>query len=194
MILVVPSAVITLMYFMFPTFPDRRRGTVTVQHRLPDPAGTVPAVRDVPDHLDHHATRTGIGDARAHPDHSAAPPRSPRRLRGAFSIAAAAQAILACIVCFWLLGFETKGSPVWVFLIAVINAVLGVGLGLLASAFARTEFQAVQFMPVFIVPAAAAGGHHRPRAAMPTWLGGSATRCRPATRSKRCNRSVPTPI
>ena len=112
----------------------------------------------------------------------------------AFSIAAAAQAILACIVCFWLLGFETKGSPVWVFLIAVINAVLGVGLGLLASAFARTEFQAVQFMPVFIVPQLLLAGIIVPAPRCRPGWSGSATRCRPATRSKRCNRSVPTPI
>ena len=70
----------------------------------------------------------------------------------AFSIAAAAQATLACVVSFWLLGFDTAGSPVWVFVIAIINAVLGVGLGLLCSAFARTEFQAVQFIPLVMVP------------------------------------------
>ena len=45
----------------------------------------------------------------------------------AFSIAAAVQASLLCVVSFWLLGFETAGSPVWVFLIAIVNAVLGVG-------------------------------------------------------------------
>ncbi len=88
----------------------------------------------------------------------------------AFSIAAAAQAILACVVSFWLLGFDTKGSPLWVFVIAVINAVLGVGLGLLASAFARTEFQAVQFMPVVIVPQLLLAGIIVPRAQLPTWL------------------------
>lgn len=71
---------------------------------------------------------------------------------------------------FWLLGFDTKGSPLWVFVIAVINAVLGVGLGLLASAFARTEFQAVQFMPVVIVPQLLLAGIIVPRNQMPTWL------------------------
>lgn len=88
----------------------------------------------------------------------------------AFSIAAAAQATLATVVSFWLLGFDTAGSPVWVFVIAVINAVLGVGLGLLASAFAKTEFQAVQFMPVFIVPQLLLAGVIVPRAQMPGWL------------------------
>ncbi|MCC9180412.1 MULTISPECIES: ABC transporter permease [Mycolicibacterium] len=88
----------------------------------------------------------------------------------AFSIAAAAQATLACVVAFWLLGFDTAGSPVLVFLIAIINAVLGVGLGLLCSAFARTEFQAVQFMPVVIAPQLLLCGIIVPRGALPEWL------------------------
>jgi len=88
----------------------------------------------------------------------------------AFSIAAAAQASLACVVAFWLLGFETVGSPAWVFVIAIVNAVLGVGLGLLCSAFARTEFQAVQFIPLVMVPQLLLAGIIVPRAAMPEWL------------------------
>ncbi|MBU8827611.1 ABC transporter permease [Mycolicibacterium goodii] len=88
----------------------------------------------------------------------------------AFSLAAAAQATLACIVAFWLLGFRTEGSPLLVVTIAIINAVLGVGLGLLCSAFARTEFQAVQFMPVVIAPQLLLCGIIVPRAALPEWL------------------------
>jgi ABC-2 type transport system permease protein len=88
----------------------------------------------------------------------------------AFSIAAAAQATIACLVSFWLLGFDTAGSPVWVFVIAIVNAVLGVGLGLLCSAFARTEFQAVQFMPLVIAPQLLLAGIIVPRALMPDWL------------------------
>ncbi len=58
----------------------------------------------------------------------------------------------------------------WVFVIAIVNAVLGVGLGLLCSAFARTEFQAVQFMPLVIAPQILLAGIIVPRAAMPDWL------------------------
>ena len=65
----------------------------------------------------------------------------------AFSIAAAAQASVACMVAFWLLGFHTEGSPAWVFVIAIVNAILGVGLGLLCSAFARTEFRRCSSCP-----------------------------------------------
>ncbi|UXA04388.1 ABC transporter permease [Mycobacterium sp. SMC-2] len=88
----------------------------------------------------------------------------------AFSIAATAQATLACVVSFWLLGFDTAGSPAWVFVIAIVNALLGVGLGLLFSAFARTEFQAVQFIPLVITPQLLLAGIIVPRALMPHWL------------------------
>ena len=70
----------------------------------------------------------------------------------AFSIMAALQSLVATAVAYWIFGLDIKGSPGLVVLIAVINAVLGVALGLLCSAFARTEFQAVQFMPVVVVP------------------------------------------
>lgn len=88
----------------------------------------------------------------------------------AFSMAAATQAVVACVVSFWLLGFDTAGSPVWVFVIAIVNAILGVGLGLLFSAFARTEFQAVQFIPLVMVPQLLLAGIIVPRALMSTWL------------------------
>ncbi len=88
----------------------------------------------------------------------------------AFSLAATAQAALACAVAFGLLGLTTAGSLVWVVLIAVLGAVLGVATGLLCSAFARTEFQAVQFMPV-VVPQLFLCGLLVPREQMPDWLG-----------------------
>lgn len=70
----------------------------------------------------------------------------------AFSIMAALQSLVATAVAYWIFGLDIQGSPGLVVMIAVINAVLGVALGLLCSAFARTEFQAVQFMPVVVVP------------------------------------------
>ncbi|WP_427135631.1 ABC transporter permease [Pseudarthrobacter sp. S9] len=70
----------------------------------------------------------------------------------AFSIMATLQSVVATGVAYWVFGLEIKGSPGLVVMIAVVNAVLGVALGLLCSAFARTEFQAVQFMPVVVVP------------------------------------------
>ncbi|WP_280347960.1 ABC transporter permease [Nocardia neocaledoniensis] len=88
----------------------------------------------------------------------------------AFSLAAAAQAAVACVVAFWLLGLEAAGSPGWVMLIAMVDAVCGVALGLLASAFARTEFQAVQFMPVIVAPQIFLCGLLVPRDRLPGWL------------------------
>ncbi len=70
----------------------------------------------------------------------------------AFSLMAALQSLVATGVAYWVFGLEIKGSPGLVVMIAVVNAVLGVALGLLCSAFARTEFQAVQFMLVVVVP------------------------------------------
>ncbi|WP_406273842.1 ABC transporter permease [Nocardia sp. NBC_00881] len=88
----------------------------------------------------------------------------------AFSLAAAAQAAVACLVSFGLLGLDSAGSPGWVVLIAVVDAVCGVALGLLASAFARTEFQAVQFMPVVVAPQIFLCGLLVPRGQLPDWL------------------------
>jgi ABC-2 type transport system permease protein len=36
--------------------------------------------------------------------------------------------------------------------LAIGNALLGMSLGLFVSAFAQTEFQAIQFMPAFVFP------------------------------------------
>jgi ABC-2 type transport system permease protein len=54
----------------------------------------------------------------------------------------------------------------------VLNALLGNALGLLASAFARTEFQAVQFMPAFLLPQILLSGIFGPRDAMTPVLKG----------------------
>ena len=70
----------------------------------------------------------------------------------AFAAVAAVQASITSAVAFGLLGLDTAG-PVWaVVLIAVANALLGMALGLFLSAFATTEFQAVQFMPAIVIP------------------------------------------
>jgi ABC-2 type transport system permease protein len=88
----------------------------------------------------------------------------------AFSLAAAVQAAVAVGTAFLLLGLETTGSVALVVLIAVVNAVLGVALGLFCSAFARTEFQAVQFLPVVVVPQLLLCGLFVPRGQMAGWL------------------------
>jgi ABC-2 type transport system permease protein len=90
----------------------------------------------------------------------------------AFSLAAVVQGAVATGVAYWLLGLRTTGHAGLVVLIAVVNAVLGVALGLLCSAFARTEFQAVQFLPVVVVPQILLCGLFVPRGQMAGWLQG----------------------
>ena len=70
----------------------------------------------------------------------------------AFGLVAIVQSIVATAFAIWVCGLDIAG-PVWMLTaIALLDALLGTALGLLASGFARTEFQAVQFMPAFVLP------------------------------------------
>jgi ABC-2 type transport system permease protein len=81
----------------------------------------------------------------------------------AFAGAAAMQAGVVSAVAFLALGLDPAGSPVAIIALAIANAVLGTTLGLFVSAFASTEFQAVQFMPAFILPQLLLCGLFAPR-------------------------------
>jgi ABC-2 type transport system permease protein len=70
----------------------------------------------------------------------------------AFALVAAVQATLVSLVALLALDLHVAGAGWVVVLLAIGNAVLGTALGLFFSAFARTEFQAVQFMPAFVLP------------------------------------------
>jgi ABC-2 type transport system permease protein len=69
-----------------------------------------------------------------------------------FGLLAAVQAIVVCTVGFLALGLDAAHGAWLVGLLAIGNAILGMALGLGVSAFAQTEFQAVQFMPALIFP------------------------------------------
>ncbi len=84
----------------------------------------------------------------------------------AFALLAAAQAVIVSAVAFWGLDLHVEGAKWAVVLLAVGNAVLGSSLGLFVSAFARTEFQAVQFLPAFVFPQLLLCGLLTPRAHM----------------------------
>ncbi|MCW2617571.1 MAG: efflux pump, inner rane subunit, DrrB family [Modestobacter sp.] len=88
----------------------------------------------------------------------------------AFALAAAAQALVTVTVATTVYDLDVAGPLVLVVLIAVVDAVLGVALGLLASAFARSEFQAVQFMPVIVLPQFFLCGLLVPREQLAGWL------------------------
>jgi ABC-2 type transport system permease protein len=88
----------------------------------------------------------------------------------AFAVAAAVQAVIASALAYVLLGLDTLG-PAWlVAVIAIGNAVLGMALGLLVSAFANSEFQAVQFMPAVVLPQVLLCGLLAPRDQMAGWM------------------------
>ena len=70
----------------------------------------------------------------------------------AFGVVAIVQSTIATAFAIYVCGLDISG-PVWILTaIALLDALLGTALGLLASGFARTEFQAVQFMPAFVLP------------------------------------------
>lgn len=84
----------------------------------------------------------------------------------ALTAVAVVQVLITSAVAFWFLGLESEGPVVVIILLAMLNAVLGVALGLFVSAFARTEFQAAQFMPIVIMPQLIVCGLFTPRPAM----------------------------
>jgi ABC-2 type transport system permease protein len=88
----------------------------------------------------------------------------------AFGVVAAVQSVLAVTISVGLLGLDVEG-PVWLLLVvAVVDAVLGTALGLFVSAFAQTEFQAVQFMPALVIPQILLCGLFVPRDQLPDVL------------------------
>ena len=84
----------------------------------------------------------------------------------AFALVAAVQATLTAAIAVWLLELDTEGSTALLVALAIANAVLGMALGLFLSAFAETEFQAVQAMPGFVLPQLLLCGLLVPRDAM----------------------------
>ena len=88
----------------------------------------------------------------------------------AFAVVAVAQVAVVSFVGFGLLGLQSAHSKLLIVLLAVANALLGMAFGLFLSAFARTEFQAVQFMPAFVLPQILLCGLFVARDQMAVWL------------------------
>ena len=84
----------------------------------------------------------------------------------AFGLVAVLQVAVAATVALTWLGLTITGSVALLLVIALLDALLGMALGLFASAFARTEFQAVQFMPAFVMPQILLCGLFAPRDSM----------------------------
>jgi ABC-2 type transport system permease protein len=88
----------------------------------------------------------------------------------AFGLLATVQAVIAVGFAVWVCGLEVAGAAWLLVVVAVADALLGTTLGLFASAFARSEFQVVQFLPVFVFPQLLLGGVLLPRDQMPPVL------------------------
>jgi ABC-2 type transport system permease protein len=87
-----------------------------------------------------------------------------------FGLIAAVQALLASMLLLYGLGLDIAGPDWFMVVMAVVDALLGAALGLFVSAFAQTEFQAIQFMPAFIFPQLLVGGLLVPLSQMPDLL------------------------
>ncbi|MFF8604257.1 ABC transporter permease [Streptomyces sp. NPDC015232] len=81
----------------------------------------------------------------------------------AFGLVAVVQSVLATGLALTFLGLDVTGSPWLLLLVALLDALLGTALGLFVSAFAASEFQAVQFMPAVIFPQLLLCGLFTPR-------------------------------
>ncbi|MCY0923801.1 ABC transporter permease [Streptomyces sp. H27-G5] len=90
----------------------------------------------------------------------------------AFGAVAVVQSLLATGLALWVLGLDVVGSPWLLLLVALLDALLGTALGLFVSAFAASEFQAVQFMPAVIFPQLLLCGLFAPRDTMQPVLEG----------------------
>jgi len=88
----------------------------------------------------------------------------------AFTFFGILQSVITSTFAIYALDMSVPAPQWFVVLIAAANTILGVALGLLVSAFARTEFQAVQFMPVFILPQILICGLFVPLDALPSAL------------------------
>ena len=88
----------------------------------------------------------------------------------AFGLMALLQAVITVSFAVGVCGLDVDGPLRQLGLVAVVDALLGTALGLLASAFAQTEFQAVQFMPLLVFPQIILGGLFMPRDQMPDVL------------------------
>jgi ABC-2 type transport system permease protein len=84
----------------------------------------------------------------------------------AFGALAIIQSALATALALWFLDLDVTGSPWLLLLVALLDALLGTALGLFVSAFASSEFQAVQFMPAVIFPQLLLCGLFAPRDTM----------------------------
>jgi ABC-2 type transport system permease protein len=69
-----------------------------------------------------------------------------------FTLLALVQSVEVLVFCLAVLKVHNQGNVFLIFGIEALMAIVAVNLGIFLSMFARTEFQAVQFIPLVIVP------------------------------------------
>jgi ABC-2 type transport system permease protein len=88
----------------------------------------------------------------------------------AFGLVAIVQSALVSTLSYTWYGLVHQGIPWRISAVALCAGLLGTAFGLALSALAKTEFQAVQFMPAFILPQLLLCGLMVPVALLPTAL------------------------
>ena len=88
----------------------------------------------------------------------------------AFGIASALQATIVSTYAIGPLGLRIHGSQLVLIWIAILDALLGLAIGLFVSSLAQTEFQAIQFLPVVLLPQLLLSGLLTPRNTMPRFF------------------------
>ncbi|HZO65741.1 MAG: ABC transporter permease [Kribbellaceae bacterium] len=88
----------------------------------------------------------------------------------AFALIAVVQAVVVVTISLYALDLDIRGDPWQLVVVAMLDGVLGAALGLFASAFASTEFQAVQMMPAVMIPQILLCGLLIPRDQLPDVL------------------------
>jgi ABC-2 type transport system permease protein len=88
----------------------------------------------------------------------------------AFGLVAVLQSVFVSTTSVYVFGLDVVGPQWFLIAVALVVALLGTALGLCASALARTEFQAVQFMPAFVLPQILLCGLLLPISQLPTTL------------------------
>ncbi|MBO0683924.1 MAG: ABC transporter permease [Candidatus Dormibacteraeota bacterium] len=89
-----------------------------------------------------------------------------------FALLAVLQSAEVLAFSLWVLHVHNQGSVGLIFAVEVLMALAAVNLGIFLSMFARTEFQAVQFIPLVILPQVLLSGIIFPVSTEPGWLQG----------------------
>ena len=88
----------------------------------------------------------------------------------AFGLASLFQATAVSSYAIWVLGLKIAGLQITLIYAAILDALIGLAIGLAVSTFAKTEFQAIQFMPAILLPQLLLSGLLVPRPTMPRLL------------------------